>query len=143
MIDLENFQKNVAQCRKKPKGETFWSRLYFWKHKKICGLVQESNPRSPASQKISRTNEQKIVNKWNFRVRLSAEKEKKLPTVIAGLFSLREKAPTKNSHCNSRALSTRKLDTRRKQVNKETGTHTDCFGTFESSKKSKDLFNLV
>ena len=27
--------EKVAQCRKKPKGGTFWSRLYFWKHKKI------------------------------------------------------------------------------------------------------------
>ena len=56
----------------------------------------QSNPRSPASQKISSTSEQKIVKKSGpFRVRLSAEKEKKLPTVIVGLFSLREKAPTK------------------------------------------------
>ena len=29
------------------------SSLYFWKHKKICGLVRESNPQSPASQKDS------------------------------------------------------------------------------------------
>ena len=28
-------------------------------------------------------------------MRLTAEKEKKLPTVIGGLFSLKEKAPTK------------------------------------------------
>ena len=45
----------------------------------------------------NRTDEQ-IVKSGPFRVRLYAEKEKKLPTVIAGLFSLREKAPTKNDH---------------------------------------------
>ena len=39
----------------------------------------------------------KIVKSGPFRVRLSAEKEKKLPTGIDGLFSLREKAPTKNA----------------------------------------------
>ena len=37
-----------------------------------------------------------------LRVRLSTEK--KLPTVRVGLFSLREKAPTKNGHCYSRAF---------------------------------------
>ena len=38
----------------KKRNETnLWSRIYFWKHKKICGLVRESNPRSPASPKIS------------------------------------------------------------------------------------------
>ena len=42
-----------------------------------------------------------------LRVRLSTEKnkkKKKLLTVRVGLFSLREKAPTKNTHCNSRAF---------------------------------------
>ena len=39
----------------------------------------------------------KIVKSRPFRLRLSAEKEKKLPTVIVGLFSLREKAPTKGT----------------------------------------------
>ena len=39
--------------------------------------------------------------------------EKKLATVIVGLFSLKEKAPTKKtSHCNSRALFTRKAPTK-------------------------------
>ena len=32
-----------------------------------------------------------------FRVRLQAEKEKKLPTVKVGLFSVREKTPTKKT----------------------------------------------
>ena len=40
---------------------------------------------------------------------------KKLPTVIVGLFSLREKAPTKKGHCYSRAFflkrKTRRLKT--------------------------------
>ena len=50
---IRKFSKKSRIVPKKPKVETLWSRLYFWKHKKICGLVQESNPRSPASQKIS------------------------------------------------------------------------------------------
>ena len=37
----------------------------------------------------------KIVKSGPFRMRLSAEKEKKLPTVIVGLFSLREKVRLK------------------------------------------------
>ena len=40
-----------------------------------------------------------------FRVRLATENEKELPTVIVELFSLREKAPTKNTHCYSRHFS--------------------------------------
>ena len=58
LIESENFQKKSHSAEKKPnkKNETkknLWSRIYFWKHKKVCGLVRESNPRSPASQKIS------------------------------------------------------------------------------------------
>ena len=44
LMEFEHFRKKVTQCRKKTKGGTLWSRLYFWKHKKICGLVRESNP---------------------------------------------------------------------------------------------------
>ena len=35
LTEFENFRKKVAYCRKKPKGETLCSRLYFWKPKKI------------------------------------------------------------------------------------------------------------
>ena len=52
LIEFENFEKKSRSAEKKPKG-TLWSLLYFWKHKQICGLVRESNPRSPASQKNS------------------------------------------------------------------------------------------
>ena len=41
----------------------------------------------------------KIVKSGPFRVRLSTEK--KLPSVLVGLFSLREKAPTKNKRIDS------------------------------------------
>ena len=75
LIEFENFRKKVAQCRKKPKGGPFGLASTFGSIKN-CGLVRESNPRSPASQKIS----------GPFRVRLSAEKEKKLPTVIVRFF---------------------------------------------------------
>ena len=58
LIESVNFRKNSRIVPKKDetkkRNETnLWSRIYFWKHKKICGLVRESNPRSPASQKIS------------------------------------------------------------------------------------------
>ena len=53
LIEFENFRRKSHSGEKKPQGGTLWSRLYFWKHKQICGLVRESNPRSPASQKIS------------------------------------------------------------------------------------------
>ena len=34
--DIRKFSKQVAECRKKPKGYTLWSHLlYFWKHKNI------------------------------------------------------------------------------------------------------------
>ena len=52
-IEFESFRKKSRTAAKKPKGGLLWSRLYFWKHKKICGLVRESNLRSPATQKIS------------------------------------------------------------------------------------------
>ena len=57
------FSKKSRTVPKKTQRGTLRSRLYFWKHKKIRGLVRESNPRSPASQNISCTNEQKIVKK--------------------------------------------------------------------------------
>ena len=63
LIEFENFRKKSHIVPKK----TQKSGLYFWKHKKICGLVRESNPRSPASQKISWTNEQKIVKKLTIQ----------------------------------------------------------------------------
>ena len=58
MIEFENFRKKSRivpkkNRTKKQNEKNLWSRIYFWKHKKICGLVRESNPRSPASQKIS------------------------------------------------------------------------------------------
>ena len=46
------FSKKVALCRKKTKGGPFSLASTFGSIK-ICGLVRESNPRSPASQKIS------------------------------------------------------------------------------------------
>ena len=61
--------------------------------------MRESNPRSTASQKISWTNvnkcEQNCKKSGPLRVRLSTEK--KLLTVRVGLFSSREKAPTKET----------------------------------------------
>ena len=63
--------------------------------------MRDSNPRSPAGSKM----EDEQIWKMNknckksgpLRVRLSTEKKnkKKLLTVRVGLFSLREKAPTK------------------------------------------------
>ena len=58
LIESVNFRKKSRIVPKKKqtkkRNETnLWSRIYFWKHKKICGLVRESNPRSPASPKIS------------------------------------------------------------------------------------------
>ena len=55
---IRNFSEKKShsaekKTNKKNKQKNLWSRIYFWKHKKICGLVRESNPRSPASQKIS------------------------------------------------------------------------------------------
>ena len=77
---------------KKPKGRTLWSRLYFWKHKKICGSVRESNPRSPASQKISWTNEQKIVKKWTIQSETVGWKRNKTRTSKVGAISKAQKA---------------------------------------------------
>ena len=34
LIEFENFQKKRRIVPKKPNG-TLWSRLYFWKHKKL------------------------------------------------------------------------------------------------------------
>ena len=51
VIEFDNFRKKSHSAKKTQRG-TLWSRPYFWKHKK-CGLVRESNPRSPASQEIS------------------------------------------------------------------------------------------
>ena len=33
LIEFDNFRKKSRIVPKKPKGGTFWSRLYFWKHK--------------------------------------------------------------------------------------------------------------
>ena len=91
---MRKFSKKSRIVPKEPKGGTLWSRLYFWKHTKHCGLMRESNPRS-ASQKISWTNEQKIVKKWTIQSEIVSWK--KLPTVIVGLFSL-EKRRLKRPH---------------------------------------------
>ena len=80
------FEKKSHSAEKKPKGGTVWPRLYFWKHKQICGLVGESNSRSPVSQKISWINEQKIVKKWTIQSEIVGWKRKK------------------TTHCNSRAF---------------------------------------
>ena len=56
LIESENFRKSHSAKKnqtKKTKRKKPLVSIYFWKHKKICGLVRESNPRSPASQKIS------------------------------------------------------------------------------------------
>ena len=70
--------------------------------KNLVGLVRETNPRPPASQKIScekltfsenkGTKDCKKVDhsEWDCQLK------KKQLTVRVGLFSLREKAPTKN-----------------------------------------------
>ena len=82
-LETENFKKNArgyplvkfekkSHSAEKTQMGPLWSRLYFWKHKKICGLMQESNPRSTASQKISRTNEQKIVKKWTIQSEIAS-----------------------------------------------------------------------
>ena len=92
LIECENFRKKSRIVPKEPKGGTLWSRLYFWKHTKHCGLMRESNPRS-ASQKISWTNEQKIVKKWTIQSEIVSWK--------------------KTTHCNSRALFTRKAPTKK------------------------------
>ena len=46
-------KKSRKQTKKKRNETNLWYHIYFWKHKKICGLVRESNPRSPASKKNS------------------------------------------------------------------------------------------
>ena len=51
-VPFDRIQKFSEKCRivpKKPQRGTPWSPLYFWKHKKICGLVRDSNSRFPAS----------------------------------------------------------------------------------------------
>ena len=56
-----------------------------------------------------------FCKKWYIRDEpcgLTKKKKKKLATVIVALFSLKEKAPTKNIHCRSRALFTRKPPTK-------------------------------
>ena len=68
-VPFDRIRSAEKKPNKKKRNETnLWSRIYFWKHKKICGLVRESSPRSPASQKISRTNvnkcEQRLSEKW-------------------------------------------------------------------------------
>ena len=55
LIKFENFRKKSHSAEKNPKG-ILWSNLYFWKHKKIYGLVRESNPRSPGSENWSKLN---------------------------------------------------------------------------------------
>ena len=90
---------------KKHKGGPFGLTSTFGSIKN-CGLVRESNPRFPVSQKVSRSwiNEQTDCKKSGpFRVKLSAEKI--LPTVIVGLFSLREKAPTKTATWHQVSIS--------------------------------------
>ena len=61
--------------------------------------MRDSNPRSPAGSKMKDEQIRKMNKNCKksgpLRVRLSTEK-KKLLTVRVGLFSLREKAPTKN-----------------------------------------------
>ena len=52
LIEFENFQKKSHSAEKKLKGDPLVSPLFLEALKK-CGLVRESNPRSPASQKIS------------------------------------------------------------------------------------------
>ena len=77
---------------KKPKGGTLWSHLYFWKH------LNRSH-----ALRLGRRWKMNKYERWTnckksgpLRVRLSTEKnKKKLLTVRVGLFSLREKAPTK------------------------------------------------
>ena len=57
LIESENFRKKSHTAENKTnKNETkktFGLASTFGSIKKICGLVRESNPRSPASQKIS------------------------------------------------------------------------------------------
>ena len=48
LIEVKNVREKSRIAPKKTQRGTLWSRLYFWKHKKI--VVRESNPRSPASQ---------------------------------------------------------------------------------------------
>ena len=88
---IRKFSKK-SHSAKKTKGETLWSRLYFWKHKQICGLVQESNARSPVSQKISWTNEQKIVKKWTIQSEIVSWKRNKTGTSKVGAISKAQKA---------------------------------------------------
>ena len=52
MMELKNFQKKSHSAETKPKGGPFWLASTLGSIKN-CGLVQESNPPSPASQKIS------------------------------------------------------------------------------------------
>ena len=51
LIEFKNFRKNSLHSAVHP--PPLASRLFFSKHKTICGLVRESNPRTTASQKIS------------------------------------------------------------------------------------------
>ena len=64
LIESETIQKKSHTAeknkQKKPNDKNFWSRMYFWKYKKICGSLRESISRSPAFQKISWTNEKRL-----------------------------------------------------------------------------------
>ena len=65
-------KKSRIVPKKNPKGGgTLWSHLYFWKHKKIYGLVRESNPRSLAWSKME---DDDCKKSGPLRVRLSTEK---------------------------------------------------------------------
>ena len=56
---FDRIRKFSKKCRIVPKKtiqkktDTLWSRIYFWKNKKISGFVRELNPRSPVFQKNS------------------------------------------------------------------------------------------
>ena len=53
LIEFKNFPKKVALYRKNPKGGPFGLPSSFGSIRNFCGLVRDSNPRSPASKKAT------------------------------------------------------------------------------------------
>ena len=87
-MKFENFRNKSHSAENKPKDPLV--SLVFWKHKKLWFSARIERTLSGFNKLVE---VEQIVKSGQLRVRLSTEK--KLLTVIDGLFSLREKAPTK------------------------------------------------
>ena len=70
------FFEKKSHSAEKTKGGTFWSRLYFRKHKKILVLCENRTHDLPLLRNIVEQMNRRLLKKGSFRVRLSAEKNK-------------------------------------------------------------------